>query len=518
MYTVKLVSTISALIIDALGCSKSKRYYTRDVIGSGPRWIAGALPSKYTPTIQQAEDFLKAPSFDHDLYMISAMSSDFFLVKKICSILQGRGKIILGGPICSDPHYCLNKLNVDFCVVAEGEVALKTLIESNFDPSGIFNLAYKENDAVLFNGLKRIPKNIYNTLKPSTNTIRGYDNYHFARVFVEVLRGCSNFHRSRVDISSDECTSCNRCRTNTSYDCPLKINPGCGYCSVPSTFGFVKSRSIENICSEMKNLVDLGVQKVVLSAPDFLDYSREELVEGEFLTDPCIPNPNYNRIESLLSLVSEFDIHVTIENVKACLFDEKIAKIISDYVPDSTLHIGCDTADELHSEIIGRPSSPRDVTHALKIAHRYTIKTNVYFIYGLPLQSSATAAKTLHFIKENKGYVDKYTMYRFMPLPMSAFCNKQKGDLNDFDSKKIYDLIKEINTQKKKDMIGAKMEVYVAERHFYNSTDYIGYPTKEGPLVVLRSAKKYFKRRVIVKIIDVISDRLVKGDVIECLN
>ena len=44
-----------------------------------------------------------------------------------------------------------------------------------------------------------------------------------------------------------------------------------------------------------------GVTRIVLSAPCFLDYGRDLLVEPEPLTDPRSPESNYNEIEKLLT-------------------------------------------------------------------------------------------------------------------------------------------------------------------------------------------------------------------------
>jgi len=302
--------------------------------------------------------------------------------------------------------------------------------------------------------------------------------------------------------------------------CPQEINPGCGYCSVPSTFGYVKSRNLDNILSEVKKLVDLGTQKIVLSAPDFLDYSRELLSKDEILTTPCFPVSNYEYIESLLSKLADFEVYFTIENIKACLFDDKVASIISKYVPDSTLHIGCDTADEVHAIEIGRPYGPSVVQKALRIAKKYSLKSNVYFIHGLPNQNAKTTQKTLKFLEENAKYVDKYTIYRFTPLPMSAFSDQPRAKPLNIDkySKHIFDRIKAINTQKKAELIGKNEVAYVAESYFYNKNDFIAYPVVDGPLILIRNSKKYFKHKIEVEITDIVSDRLVEGKVIRCLD
>ncbi len=187
---------------------------------------------------------------------------------------------------------------------------------------------------------------------------------------------------------------------------------------------------------------------------------------------------------------------------------------------DSTLHIGCDSADDVQSKKIGRPFGPKEVSKALKISKRYNIDTNIYFIYDLPYQTKKTISKTSQFIKENQKYVEKYIIYRFLPLPMSAFSNKMKGRPSNVaaDWQEVFKLIKDINTQKKQKYLNKKIEAYIIESYSSGKDEFIAFPASNGPLIKVHHAKKYLRKKVELEITKIISDRLIEGRILRCLN
>ncbi len=113
------------------------------------------------------------------------------------------------------------------------------------------------------------------------------------------------------------------------------------------------------------------MSRVVLSAPCFLDYGRDLLVEPEPLTDPRNPEPNYDEIEKLLSSLTDIPrikdetAAFMIENIKASLVKEKAAKLLGTYLTGTPVSIGFETGSETHSELMGRPSTPRETLTAI---------------------------------------------------------------------------------------------------------------------------------------------------------
>jgi len=534
---------LNVIIVDALGAGKGYRKFSRDVIGAGPRSIAGILEqSGLDCKIVLAEHFLTSKKDfvnNFDMLFISGMTMDLPCITKVVSRWRkvkatDKPPVIVGGPVASDPYTLISKTRCSIAVIGEGEETLIDLLKNGLtdgivpEPSTLKNIkgiAWLNENKISVNPLRPIlPKEKLKAFFPSVERIRDYPSFWACRVYVECVRGCSNFYRTKIQLPDGrKCTDCGNCFSGSlsqRYFCPQNIPPGCGYCSVPSLFGPSRSRYCEDIVREIKLLINRGVRRIVLGASDFLDYQRDELVYPEPLTDPRHPPPNYKAIERLLSKISYIsevasgEVYVSVENVKPNLFDEKAAKIISEHLPRSTIHIGCETGSEIHCKLIGRPSTPREVLNAVKIARKYGLRPYVYLIHGLPGQSKGTVNATLDIVHKMKNYVEKITIYRFKPLPFSAF-----GDfptplpaIKDSLSKKIVNEVEKVNREMKYKLVGKIFNVIIAEPFRKRKNDGVGYVISEGPVVIVKNAGGKIGRKLKVKVNRVISDRLVEAE------
>ena len=135
---------MNILIIDSLAVGDTKRIFSRDFIGGGPKLIAGVLNrlgiKDLDIKIVRAEDIITKDFNllkDYSLYLISAMSMDFNSVRTLIDQLRSSYSnkiIVIGGPIASDPNI-LVKLNADFSIEGESEKkiteGIKILIDNN---------------------------------------------------------------------------------------------------------------------------------------------------------------------------------------------------------------------------------------------------------------------------------------------------------------------------------------------------------------------------------------------------
>jgi radical SAM superfamily enzyme YgiQ (UPF0313 family) len=542
-------------IIDALGSASGIRQSARDVVGCGPRRVAGILESQHVEAkILVAEDVIKNPSSmdGFDSLLVSAMSIDEKAVQKIINLWKNKHRhkpAIVGGPIASRPESLL-QLGFETVVVGEGEGSLLELLRSGLKVGilpprfqgtilldgkrqGIgFGRAEKSFDLESFRKEYVRKYEMLNSFDSSVSCIRDYPVHCALRYYVEITRGCSNFLRTTIPLpGGSKCTACRKCRDGRLEErisCPVRIPPGCGFCSVPNLFGYSRSRNEDRIVREVKELVKAGVRRITLSASDFLDYKRDELVAPSPLTDPCNPPPDYSKIETLLSRltsiqknlgISENDsVYMSIENVKPCLFDDEAASIISEYLPNSTIHLGCETGSERHSYELGRPSSPKQALNATVTATRHGLRPYVYFIHGLPGQTDETARKTIESMREMvESGAEKITLYKFKPLPFSAFEAWPSPPLTGRSkaSKKIVKTVRKLNMESKRRLLGKTLEVITFKSTREGEREaMITYPLSEGPVVVLFERNIRPGIRVKVKITGVISDRLVKGELI----
>ncbi len=548
---------MNVVIVDCLTVGTGRRRFSRDFIGGGPRLIAGVLNrigiENLKIKIVRAEDvFLKISSFvDYDICLISAMSMDFISVQNVLRLWRkdnGERITILGGPIASDLHI-LERIKCDIAIWGEGEKKIFS----------IFNILKDHNLKINTSALKmlKIIKGIsilhaekvflcdYSSEKlsledfnefsePKLNLkyIKHYENYKSAKVYVECLRGCSNYFRIGFPIKKNKrCLEqqCNKCRKVDTLDrmtCPLNIPPGCGFCSTVSNFGFPKSRSTKKIISEIRGLLSLGIKRIVLGGPDFLDYKREAFSENRALTNPRIPpEPNYIALNALINQivalrqVKNNNAQIFIENVKASLCTEEALKILSK-IPNSIFSIGCETGSEEFAKLLGRPFGPKETIKAVKNAIIMGIRVHVYFIHSLLGEKEEYLMESIELIKEFYDLgVEKITIYKYQDFPGTPFyALENKKALLRGNDKKIIRYRKKLvrtainfNRERKMEMIGKNYEIILSEIDFHDKNNAIGYIIKGGPKVLIKNAASYLGNQVNAKIINVFSDKLVEG-------
>ena len=524
------------LIVDALASGKGSRVVTRDVIGAGPRAIAGVLEAcLHPPRLAPVEAVLdgRVDLQEHDLLLVSGMTSDLTAIRRIVSRWKREtsSPILIGGPVASEPERSLEKTKADIAVVGEAEQTIQELLElgisKGFVPSeehlqNVQGISFKGEEGIVFTGLRPVMgRSIYDSYVPSTEVITDYPLYKSARVYVEVLRGCSNYHRTTL--SSQMCSGCTLCKEGgleERYYCPEGIPPGCGYCSVPSLYGPPKSRSIHNVVNEIQNLIDRGVTRLVLSAPGFLDYGRDLLVEPQPLTDPRYPEPNYKVIEELLSELNKLDAiargiaSLMIENIKGNLVTERAAKILGKYLKGTPVNIGFETGSAEHCSALGRSSTPEENLTAIRRLRYVGMNPYAYFIHGLPGQTSATVNETVKTIDASVGAgVSRIILYRFQPLPMSAFHDKSRAPpaSKDRQGRSIQDATRRANRKLKENLLGSEIDVVVAEPYDRDRRYQVAYPMLHGPVVLVEGVEGRAGDVLRVVVEEVMTDRMVRG-------
>ena len=524
------------LIVDALASGRGRRYATRDAIGAGPRAVAGVLEGRgLNPGIALAEDVLSGHRDlgGHDVLLLSGMTPDLRAIRRVVSMWRAEsdGPALIGGPVASDPVKTLRKCGADLCAIGEGELTLMELLDLGLDEGGlpdtdelegVRGVAYLESGIVRVNGLRPVMKReIYDELKPSTMIVRDYPLHRSARIYVEVLRGCSNYSRARLALAEAECTGCGKCREGgleERYYCPAGVPPGCGYCSVPSMFGPPKSRSVDGIVGEVGELISLGVRRIVLSAPDFLDYGRDLLVEPQPLTDPRHPEPNRSAIEDLLSrlkgldAVAQGEVSIMIENIKGSLVTKEAVEVLGRYLAGTPVNIGFETGSDEHGSQLGRASTVGENLRALRRLKGAGLRPYAYFIHGLPGQTPETVDETVETIgKTVRAGVSRIILYRFQPLPMSAFRDQPTAPpaAKDRLSKRISDAARRANAALREEYLGRRLRVVVAEPYTKDRRYHVAYPMLHGPVVLVEGADGLVGDIVEVEVVGAASERML---------
>lgn len=121
-----------------------------------------------------------------------------------------------------------------------------------------------------------------------------------------------------------------RILTTPQYWAYLKIGEGCSnrctYCTIPSIRGNMRSRSMENVIDEAKQLAELGVKELILIAQDTTSYGLDlygELKLPELLNELC-------KIDSIewIRLLYCYPDRITDELIETMKNQEKIVNYI----------------------------------------------------------------------------------------------------------------------------------------------------------------------------------------------
>ncbi len=473
---------IEALVIDAFAENR------RDLniqIGVGPRLIATVIEETgimcdlvWFKSVEENPEILK----DYDIILVSGFTASREIVSDLLELIHNVNPCaikIIGGPIVFDPDDYFSHSGFDMAIVGEAEQTIKELIESGFDRAAmkkIKGLAYKTDGKTVFTGYRDPVEKKELERIPDARYLSSYPHHRFSRVSVECVRGCSNFKRPTIELPDGrKCIGCKSCESedlDERLNCPVGIPPGCGYCCVPAIFGPPRSREMAVIVKEIQGLIDAGATQIALSAPDLLDYKREELIPGDNLTDPFNPPPNYPEIEKLLYEISALkgvneNVFVSLDEIKPTLLDKRILETIARYLPGSTLILVCESGSDEQLKEIGRPFPVKKNVELTKTAEELGLVPLSFFINSLPNQTPDRTSESLVLMDQlEKAGCHRALCYKLAALPATAFHGMGIAE-NKYD-KAISERAEELNTRAAKKYIGKNLDVVVIiENHVF---------------------------------------------------
>jgi tRNA A37 methylthiotransferase MiaB len=147
---------------------------------------------------------------------------------------------------------------------------------------------------------------------------------------------------------------------------------------------------------------------------------------------------------------------------------------------------------------------------------KYGLRPYVYFIHGLPGQNERTTKETVTLMEKlRKTGLEKITVYRFQPLPMSAFTRLPRAPPASHDklSQMIVEKAKEINRRLKKGLVGKSIKAIIAGKYHKDPSFLVAYPFRHGPVTLTKGKDSYIGCSATIRITKVISDRLVMGHI-----
>lgn len=255
----------------------------------------------------------------------------------------------------------------------------------------------------------------------------------------------------------------------------LKIAEGCdnhcSYCIIPALRGPTRSKSIEELLGETRNLAQQGVKEIILIAQDLSRYG-EDRQEIEIL-------------ELLEALNNVEGIHwIRLQYVYPDLLDEAFFKKMKDLpkvVP--YLDMPIQHASNRILKTMNRHTSQEDLRRVIAMAREILpeIVLRSTVMVGFPGESQEDFNTLLSFIREVA--FDKLGAFKYSDedaAPSYRLPGKISEDVKEERFQKIMDLQREISEEKLTHYVGKIMDVIVDE--VYNDS-WIGRTKGDSPEV-----------------------------------
>ncbi|MDY6791359.1 MAG: radical SAM protein [Thermodesulfobacteriota bacterium] len=312
-------------------------------------------------SFQEIEKQIK--STDADIYFISALFTPYYQetdeIIHIIKRVNPFSKIVVGGYHAAlYPEYYLQKLDVDFVIIGEGEQSSVQLLDSLINDKDILkvpNLAFRKKDEMVKTEKKYI-QDINAIPYPSRKFLKARDfkMYRARAVSMITSRGCPN--------KCDFCTG--------------KIIWGKRY----------RARSIESVLSEIDRCIHQYEIKIINFEDDNIFAHKSRAVE--LLTELY----HFQRIHDV-SLDFTAMNGISIEQL-----DEEILNLMKQ-AGFRELNISLVSYSEQLQKRYNRPFDTKKFADIANMARTLGMNVRSYFILGLPNQTKEEIEATINFLK-----------------------------------------------------------------------------------------------------------------------
>ena len=279
-----------------------------------------------------------------------------------------------------------------------------------------------------------------------------------------------------------------RILTTPQYWAYLKIGEGCSnrctYCTIPSIRGNMRSRSMENIIDEAKQLAELGVKELILIAQDTTSYGLDlycELKLPELLNELC-------KIDSIewIRLLYCYPDRITDELIETMKNQDKVVNYID---------LPLQHADDKILKAMNRRGDQaliRSVISKLR-AEIPDVVIRTTFIVGFPGEGEKEFETLAEFVNEIE--FDRLGVFTFSPqegTPAFDMDNQVDEDVKTRRGEIImqdqYSIMEEKNNEKIGKIYKVVVEDYDGYSDSYTGRTYMDAPEIDG-LVKFTSQK-----------------------------
>lgn len=228
-------------------------------------------------------------------------------------------------------------------------------------------------------------------------------------------------------------------------------NFNCGYCIIPQLRGPYKSRKIENIVKEAKELAQKGVNEIVLIAQDTTSYGKD-IYGKPSLKELLI---ELNKIEELswIRIMYTYPSFITDELLETI---NKLDKVVK-YIDIPLQHVSKNMLEAMNRPVIDNKKLIKKIR---KLIPSVAIRTT--FIVGYPGETEEDFQELYNFIKEMK--IDKLGIFEFSrEKNTKAYKLKPQipSKIKKQRKKQLMELQKQVSKEINNKLIGKKLACIV---------------------------------------------------------
>ena len=305
---------------------------------------------------------------------------------------------------------------------------------------------------------QRYEKEIFDEL-PEVDAVIGTTAYEsVADIADRILAGEKNIRiLESIDENMDERNARKRIVSTPGHYAYIKISEGCDnhctYCAIPKMRGRHRSRTMESLADEAKQLAEGGVKELLVVAQDTSIYGRD--LYGRPMLHELLKR--FAAIDGIewIRLLYCYAETLTDETIQTMAAEDKICKYI-----DIPIQHGCDTV----LKRMGRRTSSaliRERIAALRNAMPdISIRTTV--ITGFPGESEEEFKELCTFVEEMRfDKLGVFTYSREDGTPAADMPDQIDEDVKEERKNYIMELQKNISAEKCADKIGKTLKVIV---------------------------------------------------------
>lgn len=252
----------------------------------------------------------------------------------------------------------------------------------------------------------------------------------------------------------------------------IKIQDGCNqfcsYCIIPYARGPIRSRDLDDIIKETRNLAEAGFKEIVLTGIHVASYGKDK--------------KNISLIE-VLEEVGKIDKieRIRLSSIEPTLIDhefmERIIKIgkVCDH-----FHLSLQSGSPTVLKRMNRKYTPEEYRNIVNIIRQYMPNAGITtdIIVGFPGETDEEFKETYDFVREigfSRIHVFKYSPRR--GTPAAKYENQVDGNVKNIRSEKLISLGEELMKRFNSNFIGATLSVLFEEKSKKDEDLMEGYTT-----------------------------------------